>query len=143
VEFALERPDLPLLAICRGIQSVNVFAGGTLHQDIKAEVRGALQHSQSAPRWHGSHAIEIDKASRLGELLGAESCRVNSFHHQAVRDVAPGWRVTATAADGVVEAMEHSEGAFRVAVQFHPEWMADQDPLMSTIFAGFTAAARA
>lgn len=65
---------------------------------------------------------------------------MNSSHHQAVRDVAPGWRVTARAADGVVEAIENAEGVFRLAVQFHPECMADRDPLMAAIFAGFVSA---
>jgi len=140
VEQLLAWPELPMLAICRGIQAVNVFAGGTLYQDIAAEVPNALQHGQKAPRWHGSHAIRIETDSLLATLVGSLDCRVNSFHHQAVREVAEGWRVTARTSDGVVEALEQTGGTFRLAVQFHPEWMAGDDECMAAIFNGLVHA---
>ncbi len=142
IEAALNRPQLPLLGICRGIQAINVFAGGSLVQDIGREVKSALKHQQQAPVWYGTHEISIEANSKLRSLVGRERHRVNSFHHQAVREVAEGWRVTARTADGVVEAIECEEGLFRLGVQYHPEHMVARDPRMKAIFEGFVAAAR-
>lgn len=103
----------PILAICRGEQLLNVMMGGSLYQDIPSQVEGAVAHSHGA-----EHTIRIEKESVLGRLFGADTLRVNSYHHQAVKQTAPGVRVTARAADGVVEAYE-APGVW--AVQFHPE----------------------
>lgn len=137
--LALER-NVPVLGLCRGMQVLNVAAGGTLWQDIPSQVKGALQHSQKAPRWAASHGVTIDPDSKLGRLLGAE-LRVNSYHHQAVKDVAPGFQVTAEAADGIVEAIEGDEHVFAVGVQWHPELMTDSDPVQRRLFEGFVEAA--
>ena len=140
ISYALERPDLPVLGICRGIQSLNVVAGGDLIQDIPAQVKGALKHSQSAPGWWGTHDIDIAEDSHLRESVLATRLSVNSFHHQAVLSVAPGFEVVARTDDGVTEAIERSEAAFCVGVQFHPELMASREPRIAALFEAFVAA---
>lgn len=118
VGAALDR-GLPILGICRGSQLLNVALGGTLWQDIPSQIGGS--HSKPYSPGEGIHAIGIEKDTRISELLAnADSVRVNTHHHQAVKDIAPGARITARAADGVVEAWE-APGIF--AVQFHPEEM--------------------
>ena len=111
---------IPILGICRGEQSLNIAMGGDLIQDIPSEVTGAIQHRQNAPRSYGSHTINIVKGSLLHKLLGVDNIAVNSFHHQACGKIAPGYKVTATAPDGVVEAIESADGK-SFGVQFHPE----------------------
>lgn len=114
--------NIPLLGICRGMQLLNVAFGGSLIQDIPSQVKGSnIKHSQRAPSYYGTHTISITKGSLLAKKIGKESAVVNSFHHQAVKNVAPGFFVTAIAPDGVVEAIE-KRGSDRVfGVQFHPE----------------------
>lgn len=103
----------PILAICRGEQLLNVVMGGSLYQDIPSQVEGHVTHSGGA-----KHKIQIDKDSFLYNVFGVESMEVNSYHHQAVKDPAPGIKITARSEDGLVEAFE----ADRIwAVQFHPE----------------------
>ena len=114
------KKGIPLLGVCRGEQSLNIAMGGDLIQDIPSQVEGAIQHRQDAPSSHGSHTIFIEKGSLLHKLLGKEKIAVNSFHHQAVGKVAPGYKVTARASDGVVEAIESNDGK-SFGVQFHPE----------------------
>jgi len=128
-EIALARAaiaaDVPLLAICRGMQVLNVAMGGSLVQDIPSEVAGALEHSIREPRFHVAHEVWVNKGSRLWTImadeLDGESLAVNSRHHQAVKRVADGFEVSATAPDGVVEAMERPASRFCLAVQWHPE----------------------
>ena len=117
---------IPFLAICRGMQVLNVAMGGTLIQDIPSQVRGALDHSIREPRHHIAHEVWIAKGSQLSTLLAdhmedGETCHVNSRHHQSVKQAAKGFEVTATSPDGVVEAMEKADSPFCVAVQWHPE----------------------
>lgn len=142
IAWAMGRPELPILGICRGIQALNAFCGGTLVQDIPSEVSGALKHSQQAPRWYGTHTLDLEPATLLAEVLGPEALRVNSFHHQAVGETAPGWRVSARAADGVVEAIEDPSGAFRVGLQCHPEHMIHHEPRLLRLFGRFVAEAK-
>ncbi|MDO5294424.1 MAG: gamma-glutamyl-gamma-aminobutyrate hydrolase family protein [bacterium] len=113
----------PVLGICKGIQAINVAFGGTLYQDLKKQVPESMKHSQSSPRQYGSHAVKIDKDSFLGECLPEET-KINSFHHQAIKDLAAGFRVTAIATDGIIEGIESTAGSFVTAVQWHPEMMA-------------------
>lgn len=117
--------NVPLLAICRGMQVVNVAGGGTLVQDIPSEVPGALTHAIAEPRFAIAHEVWVAKGSRLwtimADQLDGESLQVNSRHHQAVKRVADGFEVTATAPDGVIEAMERPASRFCLAVQWHPE----------------------
>lgn len=145
VELALARRALadgkPMLGICRGIQVLNVAFGGTLYQDIPAELADTSDHyaSRSLPdRAHTAHSIAIGPDSWLAERLGAETIDVNTFHHQSLRDVAPGLRITARAPDGVVEAVEGTGECFILGVQCHPEelWEA-AEPRWARMFQGF------
>ncbi len=117
---------MPVLGICRGEQMVNVFYGGTLYQDLPTEyVDSPIRHMQSFSGTTPSHIIYIVPGSHLSTLLnGADSVFVNSFHHQAVKDTAPGFKVVAWAPDGVVEAIEGLPELNVIAVQFHPEYFA-------------------
>jgi len=135
---------LPLLAICRGIQLLNVALGGTLIQDLDAEYPGALAHDPGQPRAVRSHSVRVARGSRLARALGRVTLEVNSVHHQAVSRPAGIMRVTATAPDGVVEAMEVSDPAWWcVAVQWHPEdLVADASAPERGLFAAFGDAVR-
>ena len=120
---------LPLFAICRGVQVLNVACGGTLVQDIPSQVRGALPHSLKVPPnepYSLAHEVWLDKDTLLSQLMcerlsDADACEVNSRHHQAVKDVAHGFKVSATAPDGVIEAIEDPTARFCLGVQWHPE----------------------
>jgi putative glutamine amidotransferase len=132
-EIALTREArsrrLPILAICRGVQVLNVACGGTLIQDIPSQVPGSLQHKLAVPPHQSfelAHEVWIDKGTLLSRLMserleGADTCEVNSRHHQAVKQIAEGFQASATAPDGVVEAIEDPSAAFCLGVQWHPE----------------------
>ncbi len=121
VREALRR-DLPVLAICRGQQVLNVAMGGTLVQDIPSEWEGAGEHDAAGPRWHRSHEVRLLPGSRLRTLLARDSMAVNSFHHQAVDRAGDGLVVSAVCpTDGLVEGLELPGRRFVVAVQWHPE----------------------
>ena len=119
---------LPIFAICRGAQVLNVACGGTLVQDIPSQLKEAGPHSLTVPpndSYSLAHEVWVDKDSLLSKLmkdrLVDESVEVNSRHHQAVKDVAPGFKVSATAPDGVIEAIEDPSARFCLGVQWHPE----------------------
>jgi putative glutamine amidotransferase len=138
--------DVPLLAICRGAQVLNVAAGGTLVQDIPSAVTSELTHAVSEPKNLDCHDIEIVDGSRLSSVLGdtpnaACSCRVNSRHHQSVGRTGDGLVVSARAADGVVEAIEKPDAVFCIGVQWHPEnfWESGE---FRPLFEAFVEAAR-
>jgi putative glutamine amidotransferase len=133
--------DLPILGICRGIQSLNVAAGGTLVQDIASQIPGAIKHRQDAPRWHAGHAVSITPGSLLAAVMGCDSLRVNSYHHQSCKRVAAGFAVSATAADGVIEAIEDPRRRFALGIQWHPEAMWDRHPIQERLFAALVRAA--
>ena len=150
-EIALARAavakGIPLLAICRGMQVLNVAMGGTLVQDIPSQVTGALEHSVPQPRHSIAHEVWVAKGSQLATLLAdhmedGETCHVNSRHHQSVKQAATGFEVTATSPDGVVEAMEKPDAPFCVAVQWHPEnfWRTGE---FRELFEGLVQAANA
>jgi putative glutamine amidotransferase len=122
---ALQR-DLPILAICRGLQVLNVAAGGTLLQHVPDTVGDGIAHSIDEPKNAIAHPINVKSGSTLARVLGphvaaVETCAVNSRHHQAVDTVAPGFTVSATAPDGIVEALERADRRFCVGVEWHPE----------------------
>jgi putative glutamine amidotransferase len=125
---AARKRNLPIFAICRGVQVLNVACGGTLVQDIPSEITGALTHSLAVPQhqpYELAHEIWIDKDSLLAKLMRErlvdEALEVNSRHHQAVKAVAKGFVATATAPDGVIEAIEDPKARFCLGVQWHPE----------------------
>ena len=118
--------DLPLLAICRGSQVLNVAAGGTLVQDIPTAISTTLRHAANRPRNAIAHEIMVTPGSRLEQVLGelvdaSHTCRVNSRHHQSVGALGRQLTASATAPDGVIEAIEAPEAEFCVGVQWHPE----------------------
>ncbi|HEY7287815.1 MAG TPA: gamma-glutamyl-gamma-aminobutyrate hydrolase family protein [Vicinamibacterales bacterium] len=144
---AARAQKMPIFAICRGIQVLNVACGGTLVQDIPSQVPGAVAHSLPVPPnqpFSLAHEIWIDKDSLLARLMrdriADDTCEVNSRHHQAVNTVAPGFKVTATAPDGVVEAIEDPDARFCLGVQWHPEnfWRTGE---FRPLFEGFLSAA--
>lgn len=119
--------SMPILAICRGMQVLNIAAGGSIHQDIGRGIRKTLKHSQQAPRWYPTHRVDIEPGTKLAAVFQTESLRVNSFHHQAVKNPAPGFTVAARSSDGVIEAIEATGEGFALGVQFHPECMWERD----------------
>jgi putative glutamine amidotransferase len=135
----------PVLAICYGVQSLNVFLGGPLVQDIPSAIHTEIQHAWSGhegPEPH--HEVTIDAGSRLAQLAGATKARVNSSHHQSVLQPGTNLRVVAHAPDGVIEAVEWTGDAnWIVGVQWHPERMVASDELAQSLFRELAAAAAA
>lgn len=131
----------PLLGICRGIQVLNVAMGGTLYQDVQSQIVGAGEHRESGLRkqWdYLAHPIKIAEDSWLAGRLDTAELDVNTLHHQAVKGLAEGLRVTATAPDGVIEAVEGQSEQFLVGIQCHPERLWDSsDPRWQRVFAAF------
>ncbi|MET3574173.1 gamma-glutamyl-gamma-aminobutyrate hydrolase family protein [Bhargavaea ullalensis] len=124
IKEALQR-DLPLLTICRGLQIMVIAEGGDMYQDIYAQIdRELLQHSQKAARTHTSHFVDTAEGSILREAAQNERFRVNSYHHQAVREVKAPFAVSGMASDGIIEAVESTQHRFAVGVQWHPEALA-------------------
>jgi len=148
-DFALferaRRNGTPTLAICRGLQVVNVALGGTLIQDLPTQRPEAAGHetdeSKRRDRRKIDHRVRIESGTRLAGIAGARELEVNSRHHQAIDRAAPGLRVSAVASDGVIEAVE-SAGPWMVAVQWHPENLASADPASRRIFEEFARAVR-
>jgi len=142
------RRDLPVFAICRGAQVLNVAYGGTLFQDIPSQITGAGAHALAMPphtSFEYAHDIWVDDDSLLAKLMverlnGSDSCAVNSRHHQSVKQIAPGLRVVATAPDGIIEAIEDPKARFCLGVQWHPEnfWRTGE---FRPLFEGFLEAA--
>jgi putative glutamine amidotransferase len=137
------RRDLPVLGICRGIQTLNVALGGSLVQDIPSQRSTPIEHKQGGGRSERTHEIEIGPCSYLDASLGAHRLMVNSLHHQAVDRVAPELRVSALAPDGMIEGLEAPGARFIVAVQFHPEEMTSDSAEARRLFESFVAAASA
>lgn len=133
--------ETPILGICRGIQLLNVAAGGSLYQDIPAQVPGTLHHShrKGDPYDRRVHSIRIDPQSILARAFDRPEVEVNSLHHQSLKQIAPGFRLVAQAPDGIVEGIEAEGRHFVLGVQFHPEWMVE-DPQMVRIFQEFVRA---
>jgi putative glutamine amidotransferase len=135
VREALRR-DLPVLAICRGHQVLNVATGGTLVQDIPSQVPGAGAHDPDVERWQTCHDVQILPDTRLREILGTEKVAVNSFHHQSVKQLGRDLVLSARSPDGVVEGIEMPRRAkrFVVGVQWHPESFWDHPPGFAPLF---------
>lgn len=137
------RDDLPLLGICRGVQVLAVAAGGSLYQDLAAQLEMPDAHSgRGRARDALTHEIDIARESKLAEMVGDGAVGVNSFHHQAIRDVPDGFTVSARAADGIIEGIESPGHYFVVGIQCHPEgiWQTT-GPRFTGLFRGFVVAA--
>lgn len=134
---------LPLFAICRGVQVLNVALGGTLYQDIPSEIGGAVPHSQTAPRHQPTHAVRVMvERGRLGAILGAPELQVNSFHHQAIKRLGRGLEEAAWAPDGVIEGVDlPGARGFVVGVQWHPEDLVGRDAAARNLFGALVEAA--
>lgn len=135
----------PLLAICRGHQVLNVALGGTLYEDVMEWMPGAIKHDffNTFPRNHQAHTVIIEPGTRLAQALGRRESRVNSLHHQGIRDLAPGLVAAAHAPDGLIESVEAANHPFAVGVQWHPENLIHDDPEMLCLFRGLVDAAAA
>jgi putative glutamine amidotransferase len=143
---AAEDRGLPILAICRGMQMVNVARGGTLWQDLPTDRPSPILHRQTAPGSQPTHRVHVAPGTLLGRLTrgeddGGATLAVNSFHHQAVRELGEGLRVSARADDGVVEAIEATDRPFLVGVQWHAESLASR-AAQGALFRALVDAAR-
>jgi putative glutamine amidotransferase len=138
---AADAVDLPILAICRGMQVLNVSRGGTLHQHLPDVAGGRVRHRQSSASGDPTHWVTLDAESRLGDLAGSARQMVNSFHHQAVAALGRGLTATATADDGTIEAIEAIDREFVLGVQWHAECLVDQNE-HAGLFEAFVDAAR-
>jgi putative glutamine amidotransferase len=136
----------PVLAVCRGVQVMNVAAGGSLYQDLDTDVQGSIKHDYfpSGDTNHRDqlvHDIRVERGTRLATLLGSESVTVNSMHHQGIKKLAPTMVATAYASDGIIEGAEARGDHFMVGVQWHPEDLTDADARMRRLFGAFVDAA--
>ena len=137
-----EHRKLPVLGICYGAQSLNVFRGGSLVQDIPSQIPDAVAHDRDGqPEEVRSHLVRVEKDSQLERVLDHSQVDVNSYHHQSVGDPGRHLRVTARAPDGVVEAVEDTRGRFTLGVQWHPETGWRSDRLSEALFSAFVESA--
>jgi len=141
------RDRKPVLGVCRGLQLINLAAGGTLWQDLGTQRPASIKHDyfpyrDGFARDHLAHPVSIRPGTHLAEIVGPGEHQVNSMHHQGIRDLAKAFIVSATAPDGLIEAIEMRGDQFVLAVQWHPEALAEKDPLTQRLFEAFTTAAR-
>ena len=134
----------PVLGICRGLQTINVVLGGTLYQDIPSQAAQAVPIAHRQPFHYVSpaHRVHVLPDTRLMEICQAPVIRVNSMHHQAVKDLAPGLIVSGKDENGLIEAAELPDYPYLVAVQWHPEYLWQQDPAAAALFRSFADACR-
>ncbi len=145
IDLALHAVDrgVPLLAICRGVQVLNVALGGSLYQDIPSDLGTSIAHAQTAPRSTPTHAVTVQGESRLAETLGALEVQVNSMHHQALKKLGRGLREVAWAPDGVIEGLEAPDApGFVLGVQWHPEELVGHDPAARALFRALVEASQ-
>jgi putative glutamine amidotransferase len=134
------KKGLPIFAICRGIQVLNVSLGGTLYQDIAIQMKESINHTQKADKGVNTHSIRIQEKTLLHQILGKKAIWVNGKHHQAIKALAPGLIISAVAKDGIVEAVEHPSKKFVLGVQWHPEGTWKEDPYSKKLFRAFVQA---
>jgi putative glutamine amidotransferase len=137
---AAHERGIPTLGICLGMQVMNVAAGGSLVQDIDSQLETEIEHA-SEPENRARHDVLIEQGTKLAKIVGERELNVNSSHHQAIRRVGDGLRVTAHAPDGIIEGLEDPRHPFYIGVQWHPEDMGGE-PSASTLFGAFVDAAR-
>lgn len=131
-EYAVTRHK-PILGICRGMQMINVAAGGSLYQDLSLRGQPSLLHNQKQERGDPIHWIRLKEGSVLARILGTEKTRTNTMHHQCIKEAGKGLEITAWAADGVSEGLENKDGSV-LLVQWHPEEMLISEPRMEGLF---------
>ncbi len=134
--------NIPILGICRGIQTLNVSMKGTLYQDIPSQIANSIDHQQSNNDPDYMHPIKIKFQSKLYDIIGVTDIMVNTFHHQAVKDVAQNFVISAVSCDGVIEAIESIVHPYAIGVQFHPERMYENNPPIFALFTSFVDASR-
>ena len=143
VGLALRR-GIPVFGICRGMQVLNVALGGTLYQDLPSQWDGdVLKHRQATSKWQATHEVEVREGSYIAEVMGRDVVKVNSYHHQGVKDLAEGLVVTGRSTDGVVEAVEAKDFSERwlLGVQWHAEAMRGAGPQQESLFEAHVSAA--
>ena len=136
------KKGLPILAICRGIQVLNVALGGTLYQDIANQIKESIFHTQNASKSVTTHTVQVESQTALYQIFKRKTVWVNGKHHQAVKDVARGFRVSAKAPDGVIEAIENPSKRFVLGVQWHPEGTWSSDTYSKKLFRAFINSAK-
>lgn len=151
VELALARWAIedrkPVLGVCRGMQIINLAAGGTLYQDLAEQMAGSIKHDyfpfggSNLRRDYLAHEVDVVPDSRLAHVFGGGALKVNSMHHQGVREIGNGLVVTATAPDGLVEGVEGADEGYVVGVQWHPEALTDTQDDAKRLFAEFVETA--
>jgi putative glutamine amidotransferase len=134
--------DLPLLGICGGMQAINVACGGSLFQDIPAQVPNAMDHRQKRKAIHVSHPVTVAPKSLLNKVVARGKLMVNSSHHQSVKTVAPSLIASAVAPDGIIEAIESPGHRFLLAIQWHPEFLFERHAVHRRLFEALLRAAR-
>ncbi len=135
------RAHVPMLGICGGMQSMNVALGGTLYQDIRAQLHTPIEHRPTHSATRTAHPVHIAPHSLLRRITGKARIDVNSSHHQSVKTVAPTLIQTAVAPDGVIEAIEAPDRVFVLGVQWHPEYLLDRDPVHKRLLSALIRAA--
>ncbi len=131
----------PILGICRGCQIINIAFGGTIFQDIKGQISDiTYKHWQEAPLWYPTHSVYIEADTDLENIYGSGKFSINSYHHQSIKDVAPGFIVNARAEDGIIEGIEFSQD-FMLGVQWHPERLWQNNKNNFNLFKYFITAA--
>ncbi len=135
LKYAL-RASLPILAICRGMQLVNIAMGGSVWQDLYCAEKNYLQHMQNAPGWHSSHTVTVIHP-QLQKIINKKEMQVNSFHHQGIKCLAKNLEAAAYSKDGLLEAWVAPQYDFCIGVQWHPELTAENDASSKAIFASF------
>ncbi|EKU50455.1 gamma-glutamyl-gamma-aminobutyrate hydrolase family protein [Staphylococcus massiliensis] len=133
LDLAIQR-EIPILGICRGMQIINVFFGGTMWQDISYKDGVTYKHFQQGETTDLTHKVSIAKDTKLYQLLQTETLMVNSFHHQTIHHLASPLKATATANGGIIEGFEHKDYDFLLGVQWHPEMLHQTEDVMNRLF---------
>lgn len=141
VHFAVDMGK-PILGICRGLQILNIAFGGSLYQDLSLAPNSYIQHVQKSRKHSAGHQVTLVENTMLAEVFSEKEIVTNSFHHLAVKEIAPGFIANAYAADGIIEGIERSDRSPVMAVQWHPEMMYEKYPAMLAIFRRFVESAK-
>ena len=141
IAFGLDR-DLPMLGICGGAQAINVALGGSLYQDIATQLPAAQRHQQEERSDSHGHVVEVSRGTLLYKICGRRRLKVNTTHHQAIRDIGEGLSINAIAPDGVIEGIESKNRSFVLGLQWHPEVLAQREVSQRQIFSFFVSACK-